>query len=488
VPIEQIPGDFIAWSTPHAAPHTLVTSALSALPYFHTLSPDLKTWHHRPTVVDCLHASARPWEWNDEAAMSVLLLGHTHGTQTLAKSVSRVPAASQITFDQGQLSSTPLSSSPTLLPMSDAEIIDEISDLLVTIVRDISLGAPTALSLSAGYDSRLLLAILLHLGLRPTLATMGTTESTDVAVASRIAKDVDLPHRQVSLDPKDYLLHAREIVQLTSGTKTADNWHTYLFAREAGFDPSAIHWAGSNGEFVRSYYFDKGCLALASQMAPSQLAARFLTLKNSIARRLPPTGGKGLLTDRALATSVLASISARVPKHTNWLQALDEFYAFERVRHFIGNGLALYNRFNRTFSPFLDGRFLQLARRLPRKWKLNSRLHRTLIERFCPKLLDYPVAADGIPMRALNKAGSWLRRQPVTGYSVFGQVCDLPEFIEIIQESPHLDHFLDRKSRSLALQNKRSGLLGALLAFHHAGILREEHNRSISMPQNSPVA
>ena len=98
------------------------------------------------------------------------------------------------------------------------------------------------LSLSGGFDSRVLLSRLLYHGARPVVGTMGFPSSTDRIVATLIAKAFNLEHRVVELQVSDYLLFAKEIVRLTGGTKTANHWHTYIYTRRVGFDRHRLDW------------------------------------------------------------------------------------------------------------------------------------------------------------------------------------------------------------------------------------------------------
>ena len=473
--LAELPGDFVVtWEEQKEGSmvQCLASSALSALPYFHALSADGQSWHHGASVFDCVRSAGRSWTWNDSAVMSVALLGHTVGEETLDDNVMRVPPLTQMRFSQGKLK-TDSSAFWRCRPSGNTESnpVGAMITTLKEVMQEMSAGRETCVSLSAGYDSRLLLATLLKLGHRPDLATMGSRDSTDVVVASKIAADSGLPHRRVDLEPQDYLRHAREIVSLTGGSKTADHWHTYLLAKAAGFSGKAIHWAGSNGEFMRSYYFDKGILAGVSKWLPWPLAVWFMSLKNSPARRLPVPEARGILASRPLARSVLRGLARHLKHKRGWLNSLDQFYATQRVRHFIGNGLALYSGFNTTCSPFLDQRFLRAASSLPRHWKLNSRMHRALIKNLEPRLLDFPVAEDGISMKHLERSAYWMRSPAVKGYSVFKAVFTQGDGRDILADSPHLDRFLNREARLWVVDQGKGGIAGTLLSLHYAAAL-----------------
>jgi hypothetical protein len=138
------------------------------------------------------------------------------------------------------------------------------------------------------------------------------------------------------------------------------------------------------------------------------------------------------------------------------------------VRHFIGNGLALYQAALPTRSPFLDASFVRLGAGLPRRWKLSNRFHRRLIARFCPRLLDFPTDDTGTSMAQHDRPLDWLRARPSSDYNVFGQVLALPETKALLLESPHLDQFVPRPHREEAYTRRLQPLLAVLLTLHFA--------------------
>src|SRR6266700_2686635 len=279
--VAEIPGDFtvVAGGTWKGQAFTrIVTSIVAAQPYYFTLGGGAgKAFAHGPTVFDVVRLAQLPWRWNHRAISFLALLGHTIGDDTLHPDVFRVPNAAVITVTGGR--------SPRIERQDHAwrSVFAATSvtgpDAAVETLRDVfrEMAGPerAVLSLSAGYDSRLLLALLLNVGARPLAVTAGFADSTDVVVASMITRAVGLEHRVIELRPDDYLTHARDIVRATSGTKTAAHWHTDLYVRAAAVSRHDVHYVGSNGEFARSYYFDRGSLAQVLGAGPRALMEVF---------------------------------------------------------------------------------------------------------------------------------------------------------------------------------------------------------------------
>src|SRR5207253_3376659 len=107
-------------------------------------------------------------------------------------------------------------------------------------------------------DSRVLLACMCHLGRRPSAASMGSPHATDVRIATQLARITGLDFTRVEIEPEDYIAVAEQVLHTTSGEKIFWHWHTGIYTDKVGFAPDGIHLVGSNGEFARSYFFDKG--------------------------------------------------------------------------------------------------------------------------------------------------------------------------------------------------------------------------------------
>jgi asparagine synthase (glutamine-hydrolysing) len=90
---------------------------------------------------------------------------------------------------------------------------------------------------------------------------MGYSNSTDSSIAQQLADRLGLDFKRIEIQPDDYITYANDILKTTSGEKLFWHWHTGIYTKKVGFDPHSIHVVGSNGEFARSYYFDKGFIA-----------------------------------------------------------------------------------------------------------------------------------------------------------------------------------------------------------------------------------
>jgi len=465
--VRQIPGDFVLAAVGprlHARQELLVSSVLSVVPYYYV--PDAARPVHGPDVFSVARDAGLPWEWNVQALRCLAWLGHTVGEDSLHPRVRRIPACAVLQWREGRWMVhqedfwAEIWRGPPLQPTNAVRVFNEVLRELI--------GETPILPLTGGFDSRALLAAVLAEHRRPILITMGRATATDRVVASAISRDLGLEHHFVELDATDYLRWAPEISRLTSGTKSAGNWHTYLYARrcrELGPGPVIV---GSNGEFFRTYYLDAGFPAQVYGTAPplavfAYFAARLMRRQRLFPNTFSFLQGTGLAHVLELARW-LTQLCREGPTA---LDALDLFYATQRVRHFIGNGHALYAANTRAVSPFLDSRMLRVGAGLPRRERLGSQFHRRLIRANTPRLAEYPIHGEPT-MLAAPRPLYWMRRPREIGYGVFEDVLRLPAAREILHESPRLDLFLSRRDRQRLLSHRRPAAEELMLTLHYA--------------------
>ena len=408
-----------------------VSTVISAVPYFYYLGPNSLT--HAPNVFDCCESARIPWRWNYRAMAQMALFDHLITDESLHADIRRVPQASVMRICNGKVDCQTEAywEQRYLHPRQDANI-DDGAPLILQLLSELPTDHENTLSLSAGYDSRLLLAGLMHLKREVVSASMGHETSTDPRIGSQLAHATGIPFKRLELNPEDYVTFARGIVAVTSGEKTFSHWHTGIYSARVGFDSNAWSLAGSNGEVCRSYYFDKGWEGLALQWAGVRNWPLRLRIKHSIRFTIPrriydaldPNGEfrAHLSTARYLKEACVYG--------PLFLDGLEMFYASRRVRYFIGLGLALYRNSFPTMSPFLDARFIDYVSRLPHSWKMASRFHRHVISSLCPSLVEFPTDDTNVPMGKPAGFFYYRRRSPFTSYNPLPAARDLSQVRE----------------------------------------------------------
>ncbi len=266
---------------------------------------------------------------------------------------------------------------------------------------------------------------------------MGREDATDARVAETIAFTFALPLQIVDVPASDYFRCRQRIVSLTSGTKTWDHWHTYVYGQRAGLTRDDKLFIGSNGEFARSYYFDRGLPSLAASGMGSVAGQLFWGAK--LRRRAPlPSAADGLASELDYwfhdgKKELLAAITKGYD--LPFAEALDEFYLRERVRSFISNGLALVSDVCRPRTPFLDSEWINAVRQLPRRFRLADRWHRLALETLCPTLLNFPIDDTTRPMGSRPRIRNWLGgagHGPTTHYVDYDSLFRSRDFLDYL--------------------------------------------------------
>jgi asparagine synthase (glutamine-hydrolysing) len=402
---------------------TIITSPVGAMHHYYTLAgrPPGGFAHGR-RLVDILRQAELPWRWDWQALGDLCQLENLTGNATLHPDIRRVPPGSVLRFRGGEIQIDSrraidgLGRSPGDPDRAVAALNEEVGRLA---------GEAPYLSLSGGFDSRVILSSLLRQGIKPHLITMGSDTCSDVQVARAIAARFGLQHDLVRIDLAEVLEQGQEIASLTNGTKTAWHWHTYLYPRKAQIPSGSSFFVGTLGEFARSYYFDRGRLGQLGDRLPGAALDRFWRLKLHRHPTFLPDELEGVAAPFAaqLREEGIAARAARLRGYCNgsFLGGLTRYYFEQRVPNFYANGIAMYQASSNWRSPFHNRDWQEAIWNLNAGWKLGSNWHRHAIGHNCPELLEFPEENGFDPQRMLTKAPPlywtrWMRRTPYITY------------------------------------------------------------------------
>lgn len=382
---------------------TVVTSRVGATHYFYTERNG--RLFHGDQVADIRRRSGLDWSWDWRALGDLCQLENLTDNHTLHPEIHRVPPGSILHFIDGRLGLRSVAALDRI-PQAPPDPEAAVEALNASVAR--LAGTQPYLSLSGGFDSRVILASMLHLGLKPHLITMGREEATDVQVAKTMARRFDLPHQLITLDLAEFFAQAPTISGITNGTKTAWHWHTYLYPLKAAIPTDATFFVGTLGEFARSYYFDRGWLGRLASLAPGAALGRFWRMKlarhptfnpEELPHLAPQLAGELTAEGRERRAERLAGFC-----HGEFLDGLTRYYFEQRVPNFYANGIRMYRASSAWRSPFHDRRWIEAIWNLPDGWKLGSNWHRYAIARNCPELLAFPEENGFDRSRMLTKA------------------------------------------------------------------------------------
>lgn len=437
----------------------LYNSQVGATPWFYTCHNN--QFFHGSNVFDIWKESGIPWEWSRVALYAINNLEHTIGELSIHPQIKRIPPRTKLIFYQGKLNAY---SFPDLLADPTTQAGDPVEQFRDIVSDYLLADKDYFISLSAGMDSRLLLASLLNRGIRPTAATMGNEHCTDVKIAKRITRKFEIAHEHYSLSEADYFNEQAigEIIHQTSGSKTIRHWHTYFFIDHFRNRKQTVHLAGTNGELVRSYYFNKGILSRILGSANAGLFRNYFKLKLARGDAFVIESLQETIIKKETTSAILGD-APTLP----FMKRLDHFYTNQRVRHFTGNGVAIYNHALPTALPFLDERFIRLASGLPRKWKLNDIFHKKCIDALYPALMNFPVDENGTNIRGKDNLLYFTQKKHFIDYNIFGEVMKMAPVKEIILESPFLSDWAHKKERIKIWEEGKQRTISFLLTLHH---------------------
>lgn len=170
--------------------------------------------------------------------------------------IRRLLPSQKLTFTTGEITARPLVDD-TLTECSEGEALNRLERDLITAVRNASVSRKRVwLPLTAGYDSRLLLAMALRAGVRPVAVTQvgSETVASDVTIARELARVVGIEHRVVSPGQMSYEslgLYDRH----TAGHHTEVNREFFACGQLDWAAEDDLILCGACFEFGRCYYW-----------------------------------------------------------------------------------------------------------------------------------------------------------------------------------------------------------------------------------------
>jgi len=440
----------------------LITSPVGAMHYYYYY--DGNRFFHGDKIIDILNQATIPWHWNWSALGDLCQLENLTDNQTLHASIRRVPPGTFLYHKNGQLNldvKCYIDSIPSLRPDPNAAV-EAMNQEVATWS-----GNNPYLSLSGGFDSRVILGSMLQQGIKPNLITMGNDHCSDVRTAKAIASEYNLTHDLIRINIDDFFEHAPRISYLTNGTKAACHWHTYLYPLKAQIPTESSFFVGTLGEFARSYYFDKGQLGRLAELNPNWALQKFWNMKLNrhptfLASELPA------LNDKFAEQLYPAGINSRVDRLTSYcktqfLPGLTRYYFEQRVPNFYANGIKMYTDSSQWRSPFHSRRWIDQIWNLPVSWKLGSNWHRYAIAKNMPKLLEFTEENGFVPNKMLAKAPplywtSAMRRTPYISYDLSSEWYRDPRLQDFIYSNrKSIDNIIDPALVATILLNHKSG-------------------------------
>jgi asparagine synthase (glutamine-hydrolysing) len=380
----------------------IITSMIGAIQYFYFY--DGNRFAHGKSILDIIKRLNLNWVWDWESVGDLCEQENLCENRTLHQWIKKVPAGSILTFtDKLIIRTTNLLDS---IKQTNADPLDAITIFNTETAR--WAGKNPIISLSGGFDSRVILSSLLGQGIYPKVVTVGKESNSDMQVAQMIVNEFCLQHTTVELSLDALLNSGEEIAKITNGSKPACHWHTYLYPKTAGLPNDQTFFVGTLGEFARSYYFDKGFFALLNEGCPGFSQERFWNWK-LLRHRTFMDSENIYLSDKFKNQVDQAGIRKRAQRNANlskggFLAGGARYYLEQRVPYFYANGISMYNATALWRSPFHNTNWLKVIWSLGDQWKLGSNWHRLAIKRNFPRLLTFPEEKGFFKNRMTSRA------------------------------------------------------------------------------------
>jgi asparagine synthase (glutamine-hydrolysing) len=253
-------------------------------------------------------------------------------------------------------------------------------------------GGPFRLSLSGGYDSRLLLALLLDAGIRPELFVYGPRDG-EVGLARQVALSEGLSIEHIDKGARTCTLTAAH--RMRRAHDCMDGWNAFgVF--DTGVDAEdrlaraaedRLLFNGSVGEIYRNFFnLPDGRYELRDLVTVfySYFTPRACTAEFDV---------------REYESEMIADLQRAVPLCGPRLtrEEVEALYPLHRGRYWAARDAAVNNRFGRTVFPFLEAAVVEGTESIPIAFKEYDRLQARIIEIIRPSLARCPTTRGFCP-------------------------------------------------------------------------------------------
>jgi asparagine synthase (glutamine-hydrolysing) len=288
--------------------------------------------------------------------------------------------------------------SPRVLPVAETdESIDAVIDRILAASRRV-FGAPVRhhrdniqCPLSGGFDSRLVLSLLMDHGVRPLVYVYGSPQDADVQVARDIAAregfGIEVFDKSASrgLAPDEFAqiveqnFHEMDGTPMTGGMFDAGGNSQARHDRAKG---GALAVSGAAGEIFRNYFY----------LADRPLRTRAVI--DAFYSGFNPADCTSALDARAFLRRMDEKLQAAlgVGGEKQGRLEIERAYPLFRCPAAFGREASMVGRFGPYFMPFCEYALTREAANIPLKWRTHGVFQSRLLARVNPRLAGYQSA------------------------------------------------------------------------------------------------
>jgi len=333
-------------------------------------------------------------------AQEYVLLGANHGLDTAIAEVKLLDPMESVNLSgQPSLPLQPLRRlrRPNLYHRFE-EAVEAFTSTIESDFENMvaAFGTNIGMALSGGFDSRLLLAALDRLGLRPHLYVYGADTDTDVQVASAIAGRLGAPVECMDKTEMTRTLPALTASRLSQNLDFFDGLPVDG-ALDRGADQSTrlqqvqqgrLNLNGGGGEILRNFF-----LLPDFKYSASDLVRAFYS--NWLPEVFPSAQDRQAFLD-IMCDGIVAclGLSASGP-HGGRNGALERsdgelVYTLLRLRYWMGRNNSIAARYGLFMTPLVSPHLVAMAAAVPLRWKTFGRLEAAIITALSPRAAGGP--------------------------------------------------------------------------------------------------
>lgn len=349
-------------------------------------------------VSDSLYAIVRdlprPRRLNVEAMAVFLRLGYFLDNETPFEDVRVLGPGGRLRADSAGARVSEAPPAPSDLVVSDREgAWEEYARLFRAAVGRCldRVGAPSAMFLSGGRDSRMILLTLYALGAPPRICVTlgsGLGEDTDVGVASRLCARLGLEHHVVLTRDPDF---NATVASFEASHLCADEHGWIAPASEYLAGLTDVAYDGIAGDVLGGGLFLNERLIASCEGEEWRRASSIVLERSVLTERQRSAAARWLGVESR--SDVEGRIAEALIARRDEISPSSMFYFWSRTRREIALlPFGIERRIPSVAAPFLDREFVRFASAIPARWRLGKAFHSEAIHRMYPDVADIPFA------------------------------------------------------------------------------------------------
>lgn len=332
-------------------------------------------------------------------AQEYILLGATHGLETPVDGLRLLDPCKAYSLSgcKDVALYAPGRWRASAVPRSASAATEAVCEVISAEFRHLAsgYGPNIGMALSGGFDSRLLLAALDHVGVHPDLYVYGRADDSDVVVANAVSRAIHRPIESIDKSALDRHLPVIDSTQLAGnmlffdglpidgiydrGSDRATRLKQVLGGR--------LNLNGGGGEILRNFFYLPDRSYTASDVFAAFYSGWLDEVFHSSDERRDFTC--------CVVDEILLSLGREHGTDAARAQPLaridiELIYTLYRLRYWMGRNNSLSARYGAFMTPLVIPSLVTLAAAIPMAWKDFGRLEAQAIARLSPRVAAAP--------------------------------------------------------------------------------------------------